>query len=179
MHVAARRTAAALVEGGLSAGEAVAVLAGDPGQVAQVAQGIWLAGGSVTMLHQPTPRTDLTVWRDDTLRVLRMIDARLVVVGAPFEAMADVLRDQGIAHRMIADLDSDREFSVVPAAEDDTALLQLTSGSTAEPKAVRITTPATCTPTWSTVWPTWSAASPTRWSAGCRSSTTWAWSAAC
>ncbi|MEU4565257.1 fatty acyl-AMP ligase [Micromonospora sp. NPDC023956] len=139
LHAAARRTAAALVEGGLRAREAVAVLAGDPGQVAQVAQGVWLAGGSVTMLHQPTARTDLAVWRDDTLRVLRMIDARLVLVGAPFEAMAEVLREQGIAHRIIADLDSDREFTVVPAAEDDTALLQLTSGSTAEPKAVQIT----------------------------------------
>ncbi|GLY25149.1 fatty acyl-AMP ligase [Micromonospora sp. NBRC 101691] len=139
LHAAARRTAAALVESGLRAREAVAVLAGDPGQVAQVVQGVWLAGGSVTMLHQPTARTDLAVWRDDTLRVLRMIDARLVLVGAPFEAMAGVLREQGIAHRIIADLDSDREFTVVPAAEDDTALLQLTSGSTAEPKAVQIT----------------------------------------
>ncbi|SCL21463.1 fatty-acyl-CoA synthase [Micromonospora pallida] len=125
--------------GGLAPRQAVAVLAGDPGEVARVAQGIWLAGGSLTMLHQPTPRTDLAVWRDDTLRVLRMIDARLVLVGAPFEAMADVLRAEGIAYRMIADLDSDREFTVVPAAEDDTALLQLTSGSTAEPKAVQIT----------------------------------------
>ncbi|HEY0696843.1 MAG TPA: fatty acyl-AMP ligase [Micromonospora sp.] len=139
LHEVARRTAAALVSGGLAPRQAVAVLAGDPAEVARVAQGTWLAGGSVTMLHQPTPRTDLTVWRDDTLRVLRMIDARLVLVGAPFEAMAGVLRQQGIAYRLISELDSDREFSVVPAAEDDTALLQLTSGSTAEPKAVRIT----------------------------------------
>ncbi|MEU8265199.1 fatty acyl-AMP ligase [Micromonospora sp. NPDC048999] len=138
VHEAARRTAAALVAAGLTGRQAVAVLAGDPAEVARAAQGTWLAGGSVTMLHQPTPRTDLSVWRDDTLRVLRMIDARLVLVGAPFEAMAGVLRERGIPHRMIGDLDSDGEFDVVPAAEDDTALLQLTSGSTAEPKAVRI-----------------------------------------
>ena len=139
LHQAARRTAAALVEGGLATRQAVAVLGGDPAEIARVVQAVWLAGGSVTMLHQPTPRTDLSVWRDDTLRVLRMIDAHLVLVGAPFEAMAGVLREQGIPYRMIADLDSDGEFSVVPAAEDDIALLQLTSGSTAEPKAVQIT----------------------------------------
>ena len=90
------------------------------------------------MLHQPTPRTDLAVWVEDTVRVLRMIDARLVLLGAPFEAMAAVLGERGIAYRMISELDSDRKFEIVPAAESDIALLQLTSGSTAEPKAVQI-----------------------------------------
>ncbi|MEV0728299.1 fatty acyl-AMP ligase [Polymorphospora sp. NPDC050346] len=138
LHTAAMRTAAALVESGLSARQAVAILAGEPVDVARVVRATWLAGGSVTMLHQPTPRTDLAAWAEDTVRVLRMIDARLVLLGAPFEAMAAVLEAQGIAYRMISDLDSDREFEIVPAAETDTALLQLTSGSTAEPKAVQI-----------------------------------------
>ncbi|MFB6392739.1 fatty acyl-AMP ligase [Polymorphospora lycopeni] len=138
LHAAAMRTAAALVESGLSARQAVAILAGEPVDVARVVRATWLAGGSVTMLHQPTPRTDLAAWAEDTVRVLRMIDARLVLLGAPFEAMAAVLDAQGIAYRMISDLDSDREFEIVPAAETDTALLQLTSGSTAEPKAVQI-----------------------------------------
>lgn len=139
LHESARRAAASLVEAGLRPGQAVAVLGGDPAEVARVAQAIWLAGGSLTMLHQPTPRTDLTVWRDDTLRVLRMIDARLVLVGSPFEPMAAVLAQQGIDHRMVADLDSDGEFAIVDSSEDSLALLQLTSGSTAEPKAVQIT----------------------------------------
>ncbi|BCJ68109.1 fatty acyl-AMP ligase [Polymorphospora rubra] len=138
LHTAALRTAAELVESGLSHRQAVAILAGEPVDVARVVRATWLAGGSVTMLHQPTPRTDLAVWAEDTVRVLRMIDARLVLLGAPFEPMAAVLEAQGIAYRMISDLDSDRDFEIVPAAETDTALLQLTSGSTAEPKAVQI-----------------------------------------
>ena len=96
LHQLARRIAGRLTGSGLRPGQAVAVLAGAPVQIAPVAQAIWLAGGSMTMLHQPTARTDLAVWRDDTLRVLRMIDARLVIIGSPFEPMAPVLEAEGI-----------------------------------------------------------------------------------
>jgi fatty-acyl-CoA synthase len=140
VHGNARRIAGGLVAGGLQPGQAVAVLAGLPAQIAPVAQAIWLAGGSMTMLHQPTPRTDLAVWRDDTLRVLRMIDARTVIVGSPFEQMGAVLEAYGIKHHLAGALDDGPDHP--PAAlpdEDSVALLQLTSGSTAEPKAVRIT----------------------------------------
>ena len=51
-----------------SAGHAIAVLAGHRGD-RPIAQAVWLAGGSVTMLHQPTPRTDLAVWAEDTITV--------------------------------------------------------------------------------------------------------------
>jgi len=139
LHGVARRIAGGLAAGGLRPGEAVAVLAGMPAQIAPVAQAIWLAGGSMTMLHQPTPRTDLEVWRDDTLRVLRMIDARTVVIGSPFEPMADVLAAYGITHHAADGLAAGPELTPVTADEDSVALLQLTSGSTAEPKAVRIT----------------------------------------
>jgi fatty-acyl-CoA synthase len=139
LHRQARRMAGALVEGGLRPGQAVAVLAGTPAETAPVAQAIWLAGGSMTMLHQPTPRTDMAAWRDDTLRVLRMIDARTVVVGAPFEQMAEVLAAYGISHHLAASLAGGPDLDPVAVDEDAVALLQLTSGSTAEPKAVRIT----------------------------------------
>jgi fatty-acyl-CoA synthase len=139
LHEAARRIAGGLIAGGLRPGQAVAVLAGMPAQIAPVAQAIWLAGGSMTMLHQPTPRTDLAAWRDDTLRVLGMIDARTVVIGAPFEPMAGVLREYGITHHLADDLTGGPAATPVEAGEDSVALLQLTSGSTAEPKAVRIT----------------------------------------
>jgi fatty-acyl-CoA synthase len=139
LHALARRIAGGLAAAGLRPGQAVAVLAGAPVQIAPVAQAIWLAGGSMTMLHQPTPRTDLAAWRDDTLRVLRMIDARAVIIGAPFEAMGDVLAVHGITHHRAEDLTSGPDMTPVDVDEDSVALLQLTSGSTAEPKAVRIT----------------------------------------
>ena len=127
---------------GLAPGAAVGVLAGEPVAIAPLAQAVWLCGGSVTMLHQPTARMDLAAWAEDTVSVLKMIDAALVVLGPPFDALAPVLTERGIPFRTIDALDGDGagvHADPAAAAEDDTALLQLTSGSTAEPKAVRIT----------------------------------------
>ncbi|MFP5022466.1 fatty acyl-AMP ligase [Pseudonocardia phyllosphaerae] len=123
-------------------GAAVGVLAGEPAQIAPVVQAVWLCGGSVTMLHQPTPRTDLAVWAEDTVATLDMIGAATVLLGPPFDALAPVLTERGVPFRMLADLDGDPAAvtaSADVAGEDDTALLQLTSGSTGNPKAVRIT----------------------------------------
>ncbi len=148
VHRAARGAAHALAAGadgvpGLAPGGAIGVLAGEPAVIAPAAQGAWWCGGSVTMLHQPTPRTDLAVWAQDTVETLRMIDATLVLLGPPFDALAPVLSEQGVAFRTIASLDAGDPDAFTPdpgvAAETDTALLQLTSGSTATPKAVRIT----------------------------------------
>jgi fatty-acyl-CoA synthase len=147
VHRAARSAAAALAAGAdgvpaLAHGGAVGVLAGEPSSIAPAAQAVWLCGGSVTMLHQPTPRTDLAVWAHDTVETLRMIDATMVLLGPPFDALAPVLTEQGVAFRTLDSLDGDGSaFTPDPSVADepDTALLQLTSGSTATPKAVRIT----------------------------------------
>ncbi|HWC82529.1 MAG TPA: fatty acyl-AMP ligase [Pseudonocardiaceae bacterium] len=142
IHQQARRIASALIDGGLRPGSAVAVLAGEPALIAPTVQAVWLAGGSVTMLHQPTPRTDLVEWSHDTVRVLDMIDSGLVLLGSSFDPVAPVFDERGIAYRKLTDLvEAEAEPLAEPVAvtESDTALLQLTSGSTAEPKAVRIT----------------------------------------
>ncbi|MGH3438358.1 MAG: fatty acyl-AMP ligase, partial [Sciscionella sp.] len=140
VHRRARRMAGALLSCGLQPHSAVAVLSAEPALIAPAVQAVWLTGCSTTMLHQPTPRSDLAVWAEDTLRVLRMIDAKLVLIGAPFEQLGPLLRERGIAYRGLAELSEGAELAApVESDEDATALLQLTSGSTAEPKAVRIT----------------------------------------
>jgi fatty-acyl-CoA synthase len=147
VHLTALRMAADLIsdgEAGLAPGTPVAVLAGEPALIAPAAQAVWLAGGSVTMLHQPTPRTDLAAWAEDTVQVLEMIGAGMVLLGPPFDPLADVLTQRGITVRPIGELGARYADTHPPVpdrqhSEDDTALLQLTSGSTAEPKAVRIT----------------------------------------
>jgi fatty-acyl-CoA synthase len=145
IHQQARSMAGALLAGtgdtpGLAPGAAVAVLAAEPAAIAPAVQAVWLAGGSVTMLHQPTPRTDLAEWSEDTVRVLDMIGSKLVLLGAPFDALAPVLDQHDVGYRLLPDLaDGEPIADVVPSQEDATALLQLTSGSTADPKAVRIT----------------------------------------
>lgn len=144
VHEVALRIAAAL-RADLRAGDVVAILAADPALVAPAAQAAWLSGCGVTMLHQPTPRTDLQQWAGDTLRTLRTVGARTVLLGAPFEELADVLAENAVAHRSLAGLLETAPVAAEPPVdvrslpEETTALLQLTSGSTAEPKAVRIT----------------------------------------
>jgi len=164
VHEEARRIAGGLVAGGLTPGSAVAVLAAAPVLIAPTVQAVWLAGGSVTMLHQPTARTDLAEWAADTVRVLRMIGppdlsggpgglsprpgsgarpqetTALVLLGEPFDQLAPLLTEHGIGFKLIKDLTTAEPLDgVVATDEGDTALLQLTSGSTADPKAVRIT----------------------------------------
>jgi fatty-acyl-CoA synthase len=140
VHERARRMAGALVAGGLKPGSAVAVLAAEPAMIAPTVQAVWLAGGSVTMLHQPTPRTDLAEWSQDTVKVLGMIGSTLVLLGTPFDALAPVLDQHGVRYLMLPDLlDGEPLAEIVPSDEEMPALLQLTSGSTADPKAVRIT----------------------------------------
>ena len=65
VHEQARQVAGGLAAAGVGRGDAVAVLAGAPVEIAPIAQGIWMRGASLTMLHQPTPRTDLARWAAD------------------------------------------------------------------------------------------------------------------
>jgi fatty-acyl-CoA synthase len=140
VHQEARRIAGGLVAGGFQRGTAVGVLAAAPALIAPTVQAVWLAGGSVTMLHQPTPRTDLAEWAEDTVRVLGMIGSDLVLLGEPFDQLAPVLEQKGIGFKLITELAGAEPLDdVVVTDEGETALLQLTSGSTADPKAVRIT----------------------------------------
>lgn len=138
VHRLALRIAGGLSAAGVGHGDAVGVLAGVPSEVAPTAQAVWMRGASVTMLHQPTPRTNLLRWAEDTMTVLKMIDAKAVVVSDPFMAAAPQLSANGIDVLTIAQLCLSRPAQPVATGEDDLALLQLTSGSTGSPKAVQI-----------------------------------------
>jgi acyl-CoA synthetase (AMP-forming)/AMP-acid ligase II len=139
VHARAARIAGGLASANVGHGDAVAVLVGDPYEIAPAAQGIWMRGASVTMLHQPTERTDLLQWATDCVSVATMIDAKAVVVSDPFLAAAPMLAQLGMRVLAIADLLLHSPVPPVDTADDDVALLQLTSGSTGSPKAVRVT----------------------------------------
>lgn len=146
VHQRACLAAGVLREHQVNPRSAVAILVGHPAEVALAAQATWLCGASVTMLHQPTPRTDLKRYALDTLGVLRMIGAKTVILGEPFSAMAANFQDAasklGIAVVTLDMLTEGQEpidATADIAGEEDLAVLQLTSGSTAAPKAVRIT----------------------------------------
>ncbi|BCI53354.1 polyketide synthase [Mycolicibacterium litorale] len=139
VHVRARRIAGGLAVAGVGPGDAVAVLAGAPEEIAPTAQALWMRGASLTMLHQPTPRSDLAVWAGETENVVKLIDARAVVLSDPFMAAAPVLEQLGVSVLTVPQLLDADPVEPVPTADDDVALMQLTSGSTGSPKAVHIT----------------------------------------
>ncbi|MDD7811249.1 fatty acyl-AMP ligase [Mycolicibacter sinensis] len=139
VHERARRIAGGLAAAGVGPGDAVGVLAGAPVEIAPTAQGVWIRAASLTMLHQPTPRTDLAVWAEDTMTVVDMIDAKAVIISDPFLAAMPVLQEKGLKVLTVAELLVADPIDPVEAGEDDLALMQLTSGSTGSPKAVQIT----------------------------------------
>src|SRR3954465_9476707 len=139
VHERARCIAGGLAKAGIGLGDAVGVLAGFPVEIAPTAQGLWMRGASLTMLHQPTPRTDLVIWAEDTMNVIGMIEAKAVIVSEPFLVAIPVLEEKGITVLTIGDLLEAEPIDPVDTDEDDLALMQLTSGSTGSPKAVQIT----------------------------------------
>jgi fatty-acyl-CoA synthase len=141
VHHQAKRMAGGLAAAGVGAHGSVAVLAIDAADVAPLAQAIWLRRAALTMLQQPTPRTDLALWLGDTVRAIRMIHADVVVVGEPFL----MVRDHLLAHNLaVCTVESLRGAEPIElqdldeADEADIAMRQLTSGSTGVPKAVEI-----------------------------------------
>jgi fatty-acyl-CoA synthase len=139
VHERARRVAGGLAAAGIGHGDAVGVLAGAPVEIAPTAQGLWMRGASLTMLHQPTPRTDLQLWAHDTATIINMIEARAVIISDPFMAAAPVLEELGVLVLTVEQLLAADPIDPVETGEDDLALMQLTSGSTGSPKAVQIT----------------------------------------
>ena len=139
VHERARRIAGGLAAAGIGHGDNIGVLAGAPVEIAPTAQGLWMRGASLTMLHQPTPRTDLQLWAHDTTTVIDMIEAKAVVISDPFMAAAPVLAERGITVVTIEQLLASDPIDPIHTDEDDLALMQLTSGSTGSPKAVHIT----------------------------------------
>jgi fatty-acyl-CoA synthase len=139
VHERARRIAGGLAAAGVGPGDAVPVLAGAPVEIAPTGQGIWMRGASLTMLHQPTPRTDLQRWAAETTAVIDMIGAKAVVISDPFMAAAPLLSELGMRVLTVEELLDSDPIDPIETDDDDVALLQLTSGSTGSPKAVQIT----------------------------------------
>ena len=90
------------------------------------------------MLQHPTPRADLAIWLDDTVRAILMVRADVVVVGEPFLMALDHLAAQNLAVCTVESLRGAEPIEPDDADEADIAMRQLTSGSTGMPKAVEI-----------------------------------------
>jgi fatty-acyl-CoA synthase len=141
VHEQAKRMASSLAAKGIGRHGSVAVLAADAADAAPLAQALWLRRAALTMLQQPTPRTDPAVWLADTVRAIRMIHADVVVVGEPFLMALDHLAAHDLAVCTVESLRGAEPIEpddADEADEADIAMRQLTSGATGMPKAVEI-----------------------------------------
>jgi fatty-acyl-CoA synthase len=141
VHDQAKRMAGGLATRGVDRHGSVAVLAAGAADIAPLAQAVWLRRAALTVLQQPTPRTDLAVWLDDTVRAILMIHADVVVVGEPFLMALDHLLAHNLAVCAVESLrgaEPIRPDDADEADEADIAMRQLTSGTTGVPKAVEI-----------------------------------------
>src|SRR3954452_18008518 len=129
VHERARRIAGGLAAAGVGKGDAVGVLAGFPVEIAPTAQALWMRGASLTMLHQPTPSTDLVIWAEDTMNVIGMIEAKAVIVSESLLVAIPVLEEKGIKCLKAHDLLASDPIAPVDVGQDDLALMPLPSGS--------------------------------------------------
>ncbi|MFC8387035.1 fatty acyl-AMP ligase [Nocardia sp. NPDC057272] len=128
--------AGSLSNSGIEPGSHVAVLSDNPQDVAVLVQAVWMRAASLTMLHQPIPRTDRRQWVVETLTTLRMIDASVVIVSESYyDVVPELLKHEIIVFK-ISSLYGGPPVAPINTEEDATALLQLTSGSTGSAKAV-------------------------------------------
>lgn len=134
----ALRMAGALAGRWVGPGGSVLILAGHACDVAPLAQAAWMRNAAVTVLQQPTGRTEVGHWIDDTVRAARMLGSSLVVVGEPCTAFGPTLAASGLHVCSLETLDAGEAIAPCPTADTDIALRQLTSGSTGAPKAVEI-----------------------------------------
>ncbi|QUR69740.1 fatty acyl-AMP ligase [Mycobacterium spongiae] len=139
VHERARRVAGGLAAAGIGHDDTIGVLVEAPVEIAPIAQGLWIRGAAVSMLHQPPPRTDLMEWADHTSAAIETIKCSTVIVSERFFATVSMLEERGVKVLLVDHLLASDPADPSDIDEDDLALIQLTSGSTGRPKAVLIT----------------------------------------
>ncbi len=143
LHDEARAMAAALQARGVAPGAHIALLGPTSRPFVTAIQAIWLCGATLVVVPLPMRLGSLEEFVEQTRTRIRAADTDLLVVDAdlaPFMARAPGDPPQVLLHELLpgpgrpAAADLDR-----PAVDPDSlAVLQFTSGSTADPKGVML-----------------------------------------
>ncbi|ADP85135.1 long-chain-fatty-acid--CoA ligase [Pseudofrankia inefficax] len=141
LHADALRAAGGLQAAGAGPGRSVALLSLNSRAAVTAIAAVWLAGASLTVLPTPARTMDIEAFLAATERHLDRLGQPVVLVGSPFEDLSSALASAG---HQVRPLDS--VLAEAPAGlwrrpalvDDDPAILQLTSGTTSEPRIVRV-----------------------------------------
>jgi acyl-CoA synthetase (AMP-forming)/AMP-acid ligase II len=141
LYLRARRSAAALSAIGVRRGDRVALVLPTGPDFMDAFFGALLAGAVPVPLYPPVRLGRLDEFHSRTARLLETCGARLLLTDARVgrllgQAAARARPELGV--RTVSDLPAAGELEV-PAAADDLALIQFSSGTTVEPKAVALT----------------------------------------
>ena len=126
----AKAAAGALVERGIRPGDRVGLLGPNRPEWAIWAYGVWFAGGALVPLSYPTRIRDSAAFAEQVSSFVTAADCRLVV-GAP--RLLSHLGDGGMSW---AEQPEDTPRDLPRPSADDLAVINMTSGSTATPKAI-------------------------------------------
>jgi fatty-acyl-CoA synthase len=148
LHDEARTVGARLQSRDVGPGSHVAILAPTSRSLATTIQAVWLTGATLVVLPLPMRLSSIEEFVDQTRSRIEKADVSLLVIDAqlaefvepragdpPTVRLDDLCREPGSG--------SDR-FEVAPVAPDELAILQFTSGSTAEPKGVMLPQQVLC-----------------------------------
>lgn len=144
LHARARKMASVLSRRGVGPGTTVALLGTTSSELITALRASWLTGAAVTLLPVPMRVRSLDSIVQASVERIRHVDAAAVVLdplaasvlGEPARALANVWILDELARSARA-VPSER-FSPPPVSPDDTAVLQFTSGTTDEPKAIEL-----------------------------------------
>jgi len=138
LYADARRYAGVLAGQGIGPGSHVAILGPTTRPLVTAIEAVWLTGATTVVLPLPMRLASIDEFVEQTRRRIEHADVSLLLFDAellpfvPVEAVPPTLT--------FADLDAGgvSSFAVVEPPPDSLAVLQFTSGSTAEPKGVML-----------------------------------------
>lgn len=138
LHDDARAMAAALQARGVGPGSHVALLGPTTRPYVTAIQAVWLAGGAVVALPLPLRLGSIEEFVDQTRCRIAGADAQFVIIDPALSEFVDP-RPGDAPLVSFGELIARREQYVRPADDPDAlAILQFTSGSTADPKGVML-----------------------------------------
>ncbi|WP_261568960.1 AMP-binding protein [Frankia gtarii] len=142
-----RAVAAALQTRGLQPGGSVAIMSLALRQSVTAAIGSWLSGASVTFVPTPARTMNLETYLAITRTRLERLGISLLLIGSPWEEAISSFRqgrvtverlEQVIHEAYVLSPQQVDNYEVPVVRLEDTAVLQLTSGTTSRPRAVRV-----------------------------------------